>query len=158
MFNWFRKKPPPLDLSEVNGDQAQWSLAKATTDSGILLIRRNESAQALIGHPELGIKLGFAVPFTVETGSGLPDPDENARVSEIEDQIIEAVAAGATGVHVLTLTDSTCKELIFYIQAGADIAAIHEKLMAEVTSHEVQCIAEHDSDWDLYREFMPPED
>ena len=155
MFNWFRKSNSPPDLSEANGDQAQWSLGKAKTEGGLLLIRRNQTAQALIGHPELAIKLGFAIPFGIKTEGDLPDAEENAEVSQIEDQIIACVAENTSGVHVLTLTNTTCKELIFYIKAGADIGSIHKRLMGAVTSHEVQCFAEHDRDWDLYRQFMP---
>lgn len=155
MFNWFRKSQPPADLSVANGDQARWSLGKAKNDTGLMLIRRNQSAEALIGHPDLGIKLGFAIPFGVQTEGDFPDPEENAQVSDIEDQIMSAVAEATTGVHVLTLTDKICKELIFYIKPGADIATIHERLLADVTSHEVQCIAEHDPDWDLFRQFTP---
>jgi hypothetical protein len=90
----------------------------------------------------------------VPSEGGLPDPDENAQVSEIEDQVIAEVSEATTGVHVLTLTNTICKELVFYIMAGADIGAIHGKLMDDVSSHEVQCFAEHDGNWDLYRQFM----
>ncbi|TWU00907.1 DUF695 domain-containing protein [Stieleria varia] len=145
-----------VDLDQLPGDDAQWSLARAETDSGILFIRRNQSAEPFLGHPELGIKLGFAIPYQVASGRDVPDSAENEQVSAIEDQIIAKVAQSATGVHVLTLTDPTCKELIFYIKPGADIASIHQSLMAECTSHEIQCMAEHDASWELYLQFCPP--
>lgn len=145
------------DVNRLPGDDAKWSLAKANTQTGILFIRRNQTAAAFVGHPELGIRLGFAIPFKVASNADVPDPAENEEISVIEDQIIADVAQGTTGIHVLTLTDPTCKELVFYIKPGADIAQIHERLMAKFTSHEVQCIAKHDPDWSLYRHFLPPD-
>ena len=136
----------------------QWVLAQSETEAGLLIIRVNVSARQYSGDPNLSIRLGFAIPFKQQTGTATPDPDENDALAKVEDQIRQAVAERANGLHVLTFTNAQMKEFVFYIQPGADIADIHQSLMETITSHEVQCRAVRDPDWEIYRQFSPVED
>ncbi len=125
------------------------------TDSGPLFARVNTTVKEFIGDPRLSIKLGFAIPMKLKTGLNLPDADENESLAVVEDEIRETVARNASGIHVLTLTNAVMKEFIFYIEPGADIAAMHKLLMNNVKSHEVQCMAVRDPGWETYLEFSP---
>lgn len=119
------------------------------------MIRLNETAKEFAGNEHLKVRLGFAIPFLEETGTGMPHPDENEMLRGVEDQICAKVSAGASGIHVLTLTNAAMKEMVFYIEEGADIGAIRQQLMDEVSSHEVQCMAVLDPEWEAYASFSP---
>ncbi|MCR9199660.1 MAG: DUF695 domain-containing protein [Planctomycetaceae bacterium] len=135
-----------------------WSLAEMDFDGMPLFVRINESARSIVGHADLGIKLGFAMPMQAAIGTDLPDPEENEALAELEDKIIETVTYGAEGIHVLTLTNAAMKELVFYIKPGADIAAMHESLRGLDISHDVQCQAVWDREWNTFLQFLPDRD
>ena len=139
-------------------NEHRWSVVELDCDGTPLFVRINESARSVVGHADLGIKLGFAIPMQAAVGTNLPDPTENEALAELEDKIIETVANGAEGIHVLTLTNAAMKELIFYIKPGADIAAMHESLRGPDMSHDVQCQAVWDREWNAFLEFLPDKD
>ena len=139
----------------IDPKQHHWSVHEFDYDGVPLFVRINESARELIGHPDYGIKLGFAIPMKSAAGTNLPDPAENEALSELEDRIIETVANGADGIHVLTLTNAAMKELVFYIKPGADIAAMHESLRRPDATHDVQCQAVWDREWEAFTDFLP---
>jgi hypothetical protein len=120
-----------------------------------LLVRHNETAGQWAGRADLPIKLGLAVPLNRPHPGALPEEAENALLLEVEEVISRHVLARATGFHALTLTNGVMKEWVFYIAQGADIAALHAGIQAEVASHDVQCMAEEDPQWDTYRSFVP---
>ncbi|PHQ35202.1 DUF695 domain-containing protein [Rhodopirellula bahusiensis] len=139
-------------------EKHRWSLCELDYGGMPLFLRINESAREWIGHPDYGIKLGFAVQMLDSEGASIPDPTENESLADLEDRIVETVAEGADGIHVLTLTNASMKELVFYIKEGADIGAMHESLKNADATHEVQCQAVWDHDWAAFTEFLPEDD
>ena len=149
----FSKKHRELTIPP--DEEQLWSVAQGETEGGLLLVRYNESAGELAGHPGLPIKLGFALPLNHPDKGGLPDAEENGQLLAIEDVILGQVLSATTGIHALTLTTGLMKEFVFYIAPGADIAKLHADLREAVTSHDVQCIAVEEPGWDTYRDFTP---
>ncbi|MCD0462065.1 DUF695 domain-containing protein [Roseiconus lacunae] len=148
----------PLNANDLDPNSHEWMLGQIKLEDGNLFVRLNRSAEQLAGTPELGIKLGFAIPFNRPPQGGVPNADENQAIAPLEDQIIETVLEQATGIHVLTLTAPNVKELVFYIAEGADIQSMHERLRASSKTHDVQCMAVRDANWESFREFLPPTD
>ncbi|MFO1066327.1 MAG: DUF695 domain-containing protein [Pirellulales bacterium] len=151
----FRKKNRgPAPWPPTSSEDCSWSVGVSENgESGPLIVRLNTTAADWRKHPELSIKLGFAIPLREPNPGGLPNPDENAALDDIEDQIVAAVAAQTISIQVLALTNGEMKEFVFYIPEGVDIKTLHESLQAQVPSHEVQCMAERDPDWDIYASF-----
>lgn len=141
------------ELSIPPQAEQRWSVAQGQHGGAPLLVRFNEAGLGLAGHPDLPIKLGFAVPLNRPNEAGLPDPDENAELAAIEDLIAERVLAGSIGLHAMTLTTGVMKEFVFYIPPGRDIAGLHSALREEIPTHDVQCMAIKEPNWDSFREF-----
>ena len=137
-------KIPPL------ADQ-RWSVAAGDDSGRPLVVRLNEAARGLVGHPDLPIKLGFAMPLNRPNESGFPDADENEQLGAVEDLIAQRVLTEAVGLHVMTLTNGLMKECVFYIAPGLDVAGVHAALRELVTSHEVQCMAVNEPGWESFR-------
>jgi len=153
---FWRRRQKSLDaLPSISSDEHRWTLAQGDHDGAPLIIRFNSSIREWVGHKELGIKLGFAVPLNAPNEGGLPHPDENEQLNGIEDVIVREVEASAKGVFVLVLTTGVMREFVFYITEGADIKAMHEAIQKAVSTHEVQCMAVRDPDWDAYTQFTP---
>jgi hypothetical protein len=143
------------DLPSITSDDYSWGVAQADYDGSPLIVRFNSTAKEWQGHTDLPIKLGFAIPLNSPNEGGLPDPAENQQLNDIEDIVCKEVAERAQGLQVLALTMGTMKEIVFYIAPGADIKTIHESVQAKVKTHEVQCMAEMESNWDTYGSFVP---
>jgi len=142
-----------LSLDDLNDDNDMWSVLQGTTENGPMLVRMNTSAKRWAKHPSLAIRVGFAIPLNHPNSNGFPAADENAALNEIETRILDDLRASGPAVHVLTITTGTFKEFVFYIQNGDSLKTIHEKLIADTPSHEVQCMAVHDPEWDVYASF-----
>lgn len=155
MWPFKRKQLDISKLPKLSDDSQSWGVAEALVDSSPLIIRYNESAAAWLGHSELPIRLGFAIPLNSPNEGGLPDPEENLELNDIEDIVVREIELRTRALQVLALTNGVMKEFVFYVPKATDIKTIHETIQAAVTSHEVQCIAIHDPKWDTYRQFAP---
>ncbi|MGN6546113.1 MAG: DUF695 domain-containing protein [Aureliella sp.] len=139
----------------MSDENQQWGVAQAGYDGATLIIRYNQTAKDWFRHPELPIKLGFAVPLKSPSANGLPDPDENDQLNAIEDIIRREVEARTRGLHALVLTTGTMKEFVFYISPDADIRSLHQTIRDAVPTHDVQCMAVREPKWDSYAQFSP---
>jgi hypothetical protein len=150
----FSKKPLNIEnLPRIDSDVYQWEVGLIESDEGPMIIRKNATAKKWAKHASLPIKLGFAIPLNSPNQGGLPDPAENERMDEIEDMIVAALADVATGIQVLTITNGVMKEFVFYVAEGLDIGKVHQQLQADCTTHDVQCIAEREKNWETYAAF-----
>lgn len=145
----------PMDLGQLSQKKAdhQWQVAMRESPDGPMIIRKNLTAKQWAKHPQLSIKLGFAIPLLAPTPGGLPDPAENQQLDPIEDLIVQRFSQATTGLQVLAITNGVMKEFIFYTVEGWDIGRLHQQLQSECQSHEVQCIAERDPKWKVYFAF-----
>ncbi len=143
------------DIASLSDIQQMWTIGKAQYREMPLIIRYNETAKEWLAHPELSIKLGFAISLNHKTKIGWPTLEENSLIDVVEDIICFEVFRNATGLQVLALTTGNMKELVFYISPGADVAKIHAKIQQQVSSHEIQCLAIKEPGWDSYKEFTP---
>ena len=143
---------------ELDSLKDRWLLGEVPLADGTLFVRLNQAAAPYVADPRLSVKLGFAIPFNSQPEGGVPNPDENGTLASLEDMIRDAVSAATTGIHALTLTAPDAKELVFYIAEGADIGTLHESLRAQSSTHDVQCRATREPEWDSYRGFLPSQD
>lgn len=142
-----------LPVTSLNSDSEEWSVSRATTASGPMLVRVNTTAKQWAKHPDLGTRVGFAIPLNQPNPGGLPDPAENLTLNQIEDRILACLQASGPAIQALSITTGTFKEFVFYVQNGHIISGVHARLKAEISSHDVQCIAEHDAKWTVYSSF-----
>ncbi len=155
MWPFSRKTRDIASLPAMTDEDHPWGILQYVSDGSPLIVRYNESAKDWVAHPDLSIKLGFAVPLNSPQENGLPDPTENEQLNDVEDIIVQEVAKRTVGFHALVLTTGTMKEFVFYIPEGADIETIHETIQHNVPTHEVQCMTVTEPRWDSYRNFIP---
>ncbi|WP_197065232.1 DUF695 domain-containing protein [Massilia sp. 9096] len=148
---WPFKKHLPID--DLNEDEELWSVMRASTADGPMLVRINTTAKRWSKHPSLGIRVGFAIPFEHPNFDEGSFSSENAVLNQMEEKILSYLKLSGPAIHVLTITTGTFKEFVFHIQNGGSVAGIHERLRVETTSHDVQCIAVRDPEWTVYASF-----
>lgn len=150
MFGLFNKKPDP---NEIFSD-GTWQISQGTSGETPIIVRRNTHLEPFAGETALTLKIGFAIPLNTPIPGGLPDPDENEAISNLEDIIFDALRASGPSVFALVISTGTFKEFVFYAQPGIDIKTVHEELVQNIKSHEIQCYAEMDPKWETYKEFV----
>jgi hypothetical protein len=150
-----REKRDIKTLPPLSDDTHTWGVAEAGSAESPLVVRYNQAARDWSGHPQLPIKLGFAIPLNSPNEGGLPDAEENAQINQLEDIIVREIEAKTRALHALTLTTGKMKEFVFYIPQGLDIKTLHETIRSLITTHEVHCVAVIERDWDSYRQFAP---
>jgi hypothetical protein len=155
MWPFSRKLKDIGSLPAITDPSHTWGVAEGNYNGAPLIVRFSQSARDWCSHPGLPIKLGFAVPLNSPSEGGLPDPNENRQLNEIEDTIRGEVAGRTKAIHALVLTTGTMKEFVFYIPLGVDIKSLHEAIQAAVPTHDVQCMAVKEPKWDSYKEFSP---
>jgi hypothetical protein len=149
MFGRFRKKK---DLS-LMFDEHNWQVAQISFEGNPLIIRINDSLKSFIGKTDHTLKIGFAIPLNHPNPGGMPLPEENQEINLIEDEIVEALKRQGSVVQALTITSGTFKEFVFYTKLDMDVKSVHENLQASISSHEVQCVAQIENNWETYKDF-----
>ena len=96
----FRRKHPDLSELPSLSQAGSWGVAEDVSGGSPLIVRYNQAAPNWSGHPELPIKMGFAIPLKSPNEGGLPDPDENASFNEIEDVIVREIYSRTCAFHV----------------------------------------------------------
>ena len=138
----------------MSADTCEWSVSLVEDEDGPMIIRLNESASDWTAHPDLPIKLGFAIPLRNPNPGALPSPEENELLNDVEDAVQAAVEKRTIGINTVTITHGVMKEFLFYIPKDVDIKSLHESLQKSISTHEVQCIAESEAKWPTYRNFQ----
>jgi len=149
----FKKEKSLAGLTDEN---QKWSVIEAENELGPILVRVNNSAIEWAKHPELNIRVGFAIPLNSPNPGGLPDAEENLLLNEIEDGLCELLKKTSSSIQVLAITTGQFKEFVFYIQNGNGIEGAHKKAISQFSTHEIQCVGENDPDWQVYDEWANP--
>ncbi|WP_102795049.1 DUF695 domain-containing protein [Bowmanella denitrificans] len=144
---WPFKKKNQKSIEDLNSDDHSWSVLEASGETGPIIIRLNESAKEWAKHPDLNIRVGFAIPLKNPNPDGMPDPEENEKFAEIEDGITSLVLLTGPSIQVLAITTGTFKEFVFYIQNASGIENAHKQAIEKYPNYEVQCYGENDPKW-----------
>src|SRR6185503_13592810 len=95
-------------------------------------------------------RVGVTIPLRNPRPDGLPDKVESERLQSIEDALIAASKERA--ILVAVITTSGMRKFVFYTETGDWIPDFHQQMMRSTSSHEVQCMAQHDPDWTVYHQ------
>ena len=137
-------------LTKLDAAADRWSVVHGIMDGDQILFRINDTANKWVGHPEMNLKLGFAIPLNQPTPGGIGTAEENKVLQEIEELIFKAVEERCTGILVLVISDGRMKEFVFYIVPGPDLRQMHLGIQDQVKTHEVQCIGQIEKQWESY--------
>ena len=147
---WPFRKKEQKSLEEIQLGEHKWSVKRGNGKDGPIIVRINESAKEWAKHPQLNIRVGFAIPLRIQNPEGLPDSKENEEMNLIEDEICNLLCATGPAIQVLAITTGKFKEYVFYIKNGAEIENAHKQAMSRFPGYDVQCYGQTDTNWDEY--------
>lgn len=151
MWPFSNRRKSARAVPAVLGADHQWAGRIVRVDGLPLVIRYNRSAWNWAGHPKLPIKLSFAIPLDQSSASVPPTATPQGDAGLIEDVILREVNSRTKGIHVLTLTNTTMQEFVFYVPPSADFGAIDRSVQRSAGGLEVQCMATEEPSWDTFR-------
>lgn len=137
-----------------------WSVSVAEDQSGgkVMIVRSNTGYRQFPGVSDYEYQAGIAVPFRASEPTGLPSPDEEAELGEIEDTVRQSFQEHAESLLVAIVTADGMREFVLYTRAPEQLRQRFERLRNGFTSHEIQLIIQLDKDWEIYAELVPAPD
>ena len=130
--------------------EESWSILRGENNGQPMFVRLNTGARGVAGSAAYGIRVGVALPLRNPRPDGLPDQVESEQLQSIEDALI--AASNERAILVAVITTSGMREFVFYTGTGEWIPDFHQRMMCSTSSHEVQCMAQHDPDWTVYHQ------
>jgi hypothetical protein len=129
-----------------------WNILQGTFEGRPMFARFNPGFRAASDRGEYGIQVGVAIPLNAPNEHGLPAPPELEQLDQIEDEVVEKARDRAVLVGVFTT--SSMREFVLYTRTSDWVESFHHELEVAVPTHEVQCMAQRDPDWNVYRTFV----
>jgi len=142
----FNRKTSPERLP-IDGP---WSIAEGENDGNVMIVRSNAGYRDFGSVPGYEHQVGIAVPLRRPEPTGLPSPEENFELGEIEARICNSLQEQAESLLVAIITTSGMKEFVLYTRDPQRVKQRFEQLRNQVTSHELQLIIQADEDWEIY--------
>jgi hypothetical protein len=147
MFSMIQKNLPTYP------EKSKWVILEGEEEGRVLFVRRNESAEQLMGHKEYSYRAGFAIPLRSPNSEGLPSNEEMEILSSIEDALSKEIEKDRNSLLVLVITTDGMRELVYYTKRPDIIKQVAQEIQTKIFSHEIQYYVKEDSDWEVYKEF-----
>ena len=107
----------------------------------------------IVGHAAYPFRVGVATRVRATAANGMPTPEENATLQEVEDRLSRALEVDRETLLVVVLTTNGVKEWVLYT---SDPDATKRRMQAfapTVSTHRLQMVVAQDTAWVVYRQF-----
>jgi hypothetical protein len=145
----FSKKKPPVPDNIPTGP---WAMVQGSNQGKLLLARVHKGLGAIVGHAAYPFRVGVATRVRATAANGMPTPEENATLQEVEDRLQLALEAEREAILVVALTTNGVKEWVLYT---SDVEATKRRMESfgpTVKTHQLQMVIREDKHWDVYRQ------
>ena len=148
----FGKKKKEDDLTE---QEDTWIVSQGIHNDSPMIARYDAKYKNFKNRKKYKYQVGVAIPLNNPNPGGLPDPEENRALSDIEDKIDNILCIDDNTLFVSVLTTGVMKEFVFYTSDPETIKIHFENLQNQISSHKIQLMIQIDEDWDAYEYFQP---
>jgi hypothetical protein len=143
----FSKKFKTPERLPIDGP---WSVGEGENDGKTMIVRCNTGYQEFGRVAAYEHQVGIAVPLRAPEPSGLPSPEEDLELGQIEDTLCQVLKNETESLFVATITTSGMREFVFYTRAPESVEQRFEQLRGGISSHEIQLMIQLDKDWEIY--------
>lgn len=144
----FGKKTLNPDHLPIDGP---WSVSDGEYNGKLMIVRFNggyKQYRRIAGYDH---QVGIAIPLRAAEPSGLPSPEEDMQLGEIEDAICASLEEHIESLFVAIITTNGMREFVFYTSSLPGVKRRFEQLRAGITTtHEIQLTLQPDEDWSVY--------
>jgi hypothetical protein len=142
-----------LGGSGIRGGPAEWATAKIEYEGFPLMLRRptNLDVDSLRpAHPTLAV---VTHKFTKRQPNGLPEPEYNRRLFQLDDELVGAFDVDRIGVPVFVETFGGKRNYYFYVAAYADVPATISEVARRYPSEQLSWIVRSDPNWGFLEKY-----
>ena len=143
------RKKPPLPDSFPPGP---WAVVQGSNQGKLLLARVHKGLGILVGSAAYPFRVGVATRVRATAANGMPTPEENTTLQEVEDRLRLALEAEREAILVVALTTSGVKEWVLYTSGPEATKRRVGAFGPTVQTHQLQMVIGEDKNWDVYRQ------
>lgn len=136
--------------------EENWQIYPSQVKGEFALFAVDMGAAKVAPIPELANLYWLRIVFSSDRPDGMPDEDEAAQLSEVEDWWLDRMK-GEGGVHVARMTCAGRRELFGYAKSDMidDVVAEGRRLFGE--RYDFEGNLRPDPNWEVYSEFLYPD-
>jgi len=146
----FSRKKTPLPDSLPAGS---WGIVQGSNQGTLLLARVRKGLGAVVGHAAYPFRVGVATRVRATAANGMPTPEENATLQDLEDRLSRALEVDREALLVVALTTNGVKEWVFYTSDPDATKRRMQDFAPTVSTHKLQMVVGEDKGWGVYRQF-----
>jgi hypothetical protein len=118
-----------------------------------MLIRRNESARQISETHGYDHRVGLAMRVLAPKEDGLPTKEELEILYKIEDELRALFEQEQDSIHVLAITTSGFRELVFYTRNPKKVETLLSGYHQRYGERDPKSYIDEDKEWSVYRHF-----
>ena len=144
-----RKKTPLPDRLPAGS----WGIVQGSNQGTLLLARVRKGLGAIVGHAAYPFRVGIATRVRATAANGMPTPEENATLQDLEDRLSRALEVEREALLVVALTTNGVKEWVLYTSDPDATKRRMQDFAPTVSTHKLQIVVGEDKGWAVYRQF-----
>ena len=129
-----------------------WSIGHGERDGKPIITRCNMGLLPALGNAAFNKQVGIAVPFNHPTASGLPEPEEDAQLHQMEEEIGRRFTLNNESLLACIITTGNMREFVLYTSDEAAAVVEVEQLAKDTNHHEIQHVVNVDPEWNVFRQ------
>lgn len=131
----------------------EWATAKKEYEGFPLMLRRPTNLDIDSLRPTLPTLAVVTHEFTKRWPNGLPEPDYNETLFEMDDELVSAFDVDQMGVPVLVETFGGKRHYYFYVTADTDVPAIISVVVQRYPSERLSWTVQPDPQWGFLKRY-----
>lgn len=116
-----------------------------------VLVRGRQHLKKLIDSGNYHESIEVAWAFNEQTENGIPTPDENEYMRNVEDALVDALESDLQSVLAIVYTHNNERTWIFYTKSTEEFGTRLNEALSEFDEVPISIEAHVDSSWELYR-------
>jgi hypothetical protein len=121
-------------------------------NGNVMIVRLNTGYKEFTSVPGYEHQVGIAMPLRAPQPTGLPLPEEDKQLAEIEDALCASLEQQAESLFVAVITTRGMREFVFYTRHPEHVKHRFEKLRGTITSYAIQLMIQPDKPWRIYQQ------
>lgn len=128
-----------------------WSVSSGEDHGRPLLVRRRELPAEVIGHPDLPLRMGVAMPVGNPDDDGFAQEPERSLLDAIEDALLERLERSGETLAVAVISGLAMRELVFYCKDCRDVLDRLGEVRTRFQENPLQHYVASDPKWGAFR-------
>lgn len=133
----------------------EFALYKLTRDGKEYMVRGNKWLWNIAPDSSYPYQVGIATTIKTTNHNGFPSSEENQRLTQVEDLIIDQFTSGDFAIFVGAVTGGGIKEFVLYAKNPDEARSNFDKLQQAVSDYQLQLNIKEDSEWVTFTTLCP---